>query len=957
MKAVVPLILVAALAAGCATVSDTDPATAVASDPLLAAFSTRIETLESQAQGGNPTAQLALSIVRAEGLRGVAPDPEAAGEWRRRALAAGAPTAITQYIPGINGAPGRTALIMVPGRGLSAAGIRRVDDCVAILNARSSDAAAFFPDFSLYDDPAALALHEKARSEASRTCGGDERYGLLSNLWDRGRRWGGRPLPDCEAEDRRCRVLGEKIARLNGRDPAAEARAAVARGDVRLGGFNHIGPMPQGWSLPGVKCSRWTYDRIGKWHVNQDVVRPGDARHTSASVAFIAAYNRAVVTDPAFPWPDVCAETLIDPLDHYPGTVGDWSQAARSGDPARIVDVPAGLDVNARDALGLTALDWAMRRGDEPMALALLDAGADPALFDPDEAPPLALALSQKRLTLARRMIDRGARMAGDPGVCDHRAVFLSGPPDRSRNNGCSWAGLLIKAEAFDLLDAQAAAGALDPPPVQDFDPDSPRGSGNAVVAIDPFGEIQAAFFAALAAGDDATARRLLPHVGHGTDAAGGALDTLYKTGRKDLVSEYVLARGARAARSEAEAGVWRAAASGGQADAVAFLRDFGADLNLLTPERLASCAASARTGDVAALLTCAGEAGERRLQLTAAIRSGDTTTFRMLVDQAADLNERGKATLLSVAADLGSTDMVQTLLDRGARVDGFYSTYRTGPLYDGPLKNRADAVAATIDYAANDRLGAPPALRAAEREEARMLRLLVDSGAPNLSGLLQSAGNLGNPPPGMRDTLFERDRSIDNESLPNRAPDRNFAAFTLLAAETARVQGPQALERAFASAAYSGYNDAMEALIAAGLDLSQVRNPQRIWMNWSLLGTPCKPSTGRILIRHGLRADYPPSRETRWPPLHGLSAGCADARSAEVLVREGGMAVNQIDVDGDTPLDVARRYQKTATIATLQGLGGLPASQAAPTDHAARQSRSRVENDLDLYQGDESAD
>src|SRR5690606_12400307 len=142
--------------------------------------------------------------------------------------------------------------------------------------------------------------------------------------------------------------------------------------------------------------------------------------------------------------------------------------------------------------------------------------------------------------------------------------------------------------------------------------------------------------------------------------------------------------------------------------------------------------------------------------------------------------------------------------------------------LYNGPLKARADAVMAENGYAASNKPGEPPAMRAAQRGEADMLRALVDAGAPNLLGMLQSAGNLGNPPPGLDRGLFERDRSIDNEGLPNRAVDRNFEAFKLLTAEVARAYGPQSLERAFASAAYSGYNDAMEAIIAAGLDLSK---------------------------------------------------------------------------------------------------------------------------------------
>lgn len=941
--------VLAILVGGCATTLVEPGQAHVDQDPLMMAFSTRMDALEAQAKGGSQGAQIALSIVQAEGLRGVTPDIAAAEEWRERARASSGPTQITQYIPGLNGAPGRTAIIMVPGRGLSAAGIQQIDDCINVLKARSTATAAFFPDVSMYRDPEAVIAWEQAQDAAARTCGGDERYGLLSLLWDRGRPWGDRALPDCDAADARCRALSEKIVRLNGRDPAAEAHAAVARGDARLGAFNHIGPMPQGWNLPGVDCTRWTRDQIGKWHVNQDVVSPGDSEHTSASVAFVAAYNRAVVTDPAFPWPDVCAETLVDPLDDYPGAVRTWTQAARSGDPARLADVQAGQAVNARDALGLTALDWAMRRGDETMALALLDAGADPAIVDPQETPPLALALSQKKLVLARRLMDRGARMTGNPEVCDFGGLW-GGPPDRSANNGCSWAGMLIRAEAFDLLDAQAAAGALEPPPARETSFEAMQPLGRPPASIDPLGELQAAFFAAVVANDQPVIDRLLPHVGHGAGGSGPVLDRLLEAGRTDLALRYVLGRGADAARSDAEAGVWRVAAEGGRIEALTFLWDYGGDLNLLPPARLESCSTAARAGDVEILLTCVKEAGDRRVRLHAAMRDGDETTFRMLLDQASDLKERGKATQLSAAADLGSAEMVRAILARDARPNGFYSTQATA-VYDGPLKARVDAVMAENGYAANYKLGDLPAMRAAQRGEADMLRNLVDAGAPNLLGMLQSAGNLGNPPPGLDRGLFERERSIDNEGLPNRAVDRNFEAFKLLTAEAARVYGPQSLERAFASAAYSGYNDAMEVLIAAGLDLSKTENPQRIWFNWASSSTPCKPSSGRILVRERLRADYPPSRETRWPPLHTVAVGCVDARSAEVLVQEGGMAVNQLSPDGDTALDTALLYRREATAETLRRLGGLTAAEAAPGDHAARRAAARTEGDLDLAQ------
>lgn len=356
------------------------------------------------------------------------------------------------------------------------------------------------------------------------------------------------------------------------------------------------------------------------------------------------------------------------------------------------------------------------------------------------------------------------------------------------------------------------------------------------------------------------------------------------------------------------------------------------------------------------ALLACVSEAGAIRTRLHAAIRAGDLAAVRSIVDAASDLNERAKVSQLSVAVRSGTAPMVQAILGRGARPIDVYPSRRTAR-YEGAFKARADAVLTAGATRPEDADGTSLVLVAARRGDAAMLRHLAEAGARNLVGALQTAGNLGNPPPGLPDDLFLRDRSIDNENLPNRAVDRDFRAFTLLAGETARAYGPQNLETAFAGAVYSGYNDAAEALIAAGFDLSRARNPARIWSNWSTLGTPCKPSTGRILIRERLSAVYPADDFTHWPPLHAVAVGCADARSTELLVREGGMAVNQIDVDGQTPLDRARRYRRPPTVAVLERLGGLGASQAAPADHAARQARLATEEDLDLVQGENDPD
>ena len=918
--------------AACGTVAVSSREAAVDADPLIRLFSTRLDDLDRQVSNGDATALLAMSVIKSEGLRGIPVDVAAADELKRKAIARAAPITITQYIPGINGAPGRTALINLPGDGRIRQMVGETEACVSILKTRRGGDLALLD--SLMDEPDGFEKYEKAEAQAQAACGGPERYAALTDLWDASRPWGDRPTPSCEDEDQRCRMLAEKVARLNARDPAAEARAAALRGDFRLGGFNHIGPMPRGWSLPGVHCSHWKREQIGKWHVNQDVIRPGDGEHTAASVAFIAAYNRALVGETAFPFADVCAEGLIKPEPHYVGPVTTWGQAARSGDAARLGEVPAGQDINARDVLGLTPLEWAMSRKDEAMAVALLDAGADPdaeASDDVEASSPLALALQSNKTDLARRLVAAGAAMKGAPGSC--RYGLYDGPPDPRLNNGCSWAGLLIKAGAFDLLERQAnAEGGLG--------------------AIDGGGEVSAAFLQAAAARDEATVEQLLPYAGHQAGGREMILDALFET-RPDLVARYVLAQGGGAARSAAEEGVWRAAAEGGRTDALAFLWDYGADLNLLSRDALGGCAESARGGDVEALLGCVSVAGERRVQLQAAIRGGDASTFERLTADAAELRERGKASQLAVAVDKGTSAMVLELLQRGADPVPSYIPHREKGAYDGALKAATDAVMAANDHISTRRSDPPLLVRAAQRGDAVMLRALSDAGARHAAALASSLANFGNPPPGLRDNSFERDVSTDNEGLPNRAMDRDFEAFRLLVAEAARVDGPQSLEQAFASGVYSGYNDGLQVLLDNGLDLSKAKQPERIWSNLTSLGTPCKPSTARLLLASGLTRSYAASEYTHWTPIQAFAVSCADARVAEILVREGGMDVNEINSLGQTAVDVAEVYGRQANLEALKRLGGRRASEVAPAADQARKQKRREEEDLDLVQGE----
>ena len=951
-----PFRLVASLAlaaavAGCATTA-MSPDEAIRGDPLVLALTSPVQDLRERAESGDSVAQFGLSVILAEGLRGQTQDPEAGSYWRERAFASPGAIQITQYIPGIDGAPGQVHLLQVPKAGYPRFLGEMNDACIAQLKGHAADAASFFSGMDFPIQPGSFESYEARHDAAALVCGGEERYGLLTHLWEEAQPWTAHPLPDCPDDNVRCRILAQKIARLNSRDPAEEARTAAAQGDYRLHGFNHIGPMPQGWSLPGVTCSTWSRDMIDQWHVNQDVVGDGDREHTDASVGFITVFNRTMVTAPTFPFADVCSETLVEPAPAYAGPVTTFAQAARSGVVTSVEAMTREADVNARDEFGLTALEWAMQRQDEPMTRALIEAGADPSLHAERDLPPLARALMQDRFELAQLMLAHGARMTAAGSFCDEPPFGSLYAPqgETSQPTQCGWAGLLIAKGQYDILDQQAALGGLnaqfDPSMMTDGRPDW----GDQVV-LDSRGELLSHLYAAVERNDEQAITRLLPHAG----ARGGSpyvIERLYQENRPDLVRQFVLGRGADAARSDAEAEVWRAAAEAGADDALAFVRDYGADLNFLTRPRLDECVAAAGSDDVESLLGCIEEAGARRLALHAAITDGDMAGFSRGIAEAADIRERMKTPLVLVAADRGDPEMVAALIAAGVDVAGISGSPQFEAAYTGAFAAQAEAIAEANGYADTLLVRAGTLTRAAERGETAMLRMLLDAGATGLPAVFQRLSNVGNEPPGFERNLFGG--AADNEHLPGHWPETDMEVLDLVAAEIARIHGPQALEDAFRGAAYSGYTDVMALILRNGFDASQAERPERIWASWAGLSSPCKPSMGRLLLEAGLPIDHAPNEFTHWPPLHQVAVGCADPEAARMLVEEGGIDVNAMDTNGDTPLDLLEhRSYREEMAAMLRSLGGQTAEMAHPAQHQTQVAERRAEIDYDLVQSE----
>jgi hypothetical protein len=103
------------------------------------------------------------------------------------------------------------------------------------------------------------------------------------------------------------------------------------------------------------------------------------------------------------------------------------------------------------------------------------------------------------------------------------------------------------------------------------------------------------------------------------------------------------------------------------------------------------------RTLSLPLLLSTAGllSAGSREDDLLTAVRNGDATAVKALLDQgvAVDTKFRYDRTALSFAADRGNAEMVKLLLERGADADAEDTFYRNTALGWAAYKGHVDVV------------------------------------------------------------------------------------------------------------------------------------------------------------------------------------------------------------------------------------------------------------------------
>ena len=84
--------------------------------------------------------------------------------------------------------------------------------------------------------------------------------------------------------------------------------------------------------------------------------------------------------------------------------------AAKTGDHAAVSRLlEAGIDVDAPESDGTTALHWAVYRDDAELAVTLIDAGADANVVNRNGATPLTLACTNSNPNMVERLLAAGA--------------------------------------------------------------------------------------------------------------------------------------------------------------------------------------------------------------------------------------------------------------------------------------------------------------------------------------------------------------------------------------------------------------------------------------------------------------------------------------------------------------------------------------------------------------------
>lgn len=749
-------------------------------------------------------------------------------------------------------------------------------------------------------------------------------------------RLGGMIVMQCEPDDALCAALEEKTRRLSRRDPAAEARAAAAAGDFRPAAVQAFGHDGGSWDMPGLDCRNAVRrEQVGKWLAYDDYMTEAELRHTEAATRFIERYNRALVGSPAYADKDVCAVKGRRRAAAYNGPITGYAEAVRSRrlDALQALEAAGRTDYAARDRFDRSPLAWAVYNGDEAIADWLLSRTQDVAVRE-YETPLASHAMANGHQALATRIVAAAGHPPSDTRRCEFE--LWGGPP--TENRGCTWAGLLILERQWSLLEEMKKSGV---------------GLGY---------EASMVLSHALAAGDLETVERIgvLPIQGSEPHLMPDHLIAGYvNVGAWSLLAQARTDNFRASVRTPVEGELWTAAAQGRQWDALTFLMDRGADLNLLPVERLATCRVAAGAGDVDGLFACVRDAQAVRERFVAATEARDVETAVAILRAASDLEERQKAGLAAVAFATGDPAFVGALVEAGLPIliDANPNTgpmeprssVRAGGFYNGPLKAEVDRWAAEPghDEALRGVTWAAPIWTAVDRQDAAMLAALTRRPVKNLGNLIVFQMERANTA-----DMSYYPGEVDTASLPTRPPERLDALLKVAAPAIMAADGPRGLDAPVRHAVSAGWDDVIADWMALGYRFSGAERPGSVVMAWSGFNGQCRPSTARLLAEGGLDWNGVDAFDDAPAPIFwSIAATCRDPRTVAALVSLGVGDINAIYVNGASPLDEAEQRNRDTMAAAIRAAGGRKAVEIDPVRVAALKAENRLGDDPDLRQ------
>lgn len=307
--------------------------------------------------------------------------------------------------------------------------------------------------------------------------------------------------------------------------------------------------------------------------------------------------------------------------------------AASSGDTESVeFFIHKGVDINARDDTGYTALMLASREGHDKIVELLLRHGADTEIFTPDSGTALVIACSQDHTEIASKLLDHGADINARSGPRPplHTAAI------ENRPIRVTW--LLIHGADINIRDR--------------------------------FGD--SALVTAAKCGHKDVVKLLIRK-----NASIGMKEMLAacKLGVDRETLELLLANGPEV-NAEDEDGwtVLRTAVASRNYFLVEFLLENGADINLRNREGISPLMSAVVDGDdVMEHVLREKGASDSITDLLGACILGSSQTVKQFLDQGADSNARTQtleATYLHYAAQAGNCDVAALLIEFGAMLD-----------------------------------------------------------------------------------------------------------------------------------------------------------------------------------------------------------------------------------------------------------------------------------------------